>query len=148
MSNINAEMDEVSSDGKTKTTYNLDAGTMDFTLLDDSIKADFNFLTSNYNGKCLSDVLDTLKRKLKAACSISNAFYFENGSNVDDLMAAYDEIVGDIEEALAEIPTLRNHIDTAIDNINAELKNNYGWPVRFKKGHITKTETLEESTTS
>ena len=47
MSNINAEMDEVSRDGKTKTTYNLDAGTMDFTLLDDSIKADFNCLTSN-----------------------------------------------------------------------------------------------------
>ena len=149
---LNTEMDEYSydSDGnKVKTTYSLNADTMDFTLLDDSIKADFNFITSGGSHGSLIDKLETLKGKLKTACSVSNAFYFDNGSGqVDDLMVAYEEIAADIEAAIAELPTLKSAIDTDIDNINAELKNNYGWPVRFKKGSITKTETMSSGTTS
>ncbi len=134
-----------SNGNKVKTVYDFDTDQMAFTTLGEDIKDDFNFITSGSHKGSLIDMLNDLKGQLKEVCSIGNAFYFDNGSNsVSDLLDAYQDVANDIEDLIESLPNLKNAIDTDIDNVNAELKNNYGKLVRFKKGSIKKQEITEQ----
>ncbi len=138
--------DVVESDGTTKTTskYTCESKDLQYTIIGENIKADFDFLI-----KDIPDRLDEVLSEISQASSINDAFYFENGSSVSDISKAYDEIKSDIELLKSGLTTLHSAFMTDIDNVNAELENNFGYWAFNKPNLAGKTvETVADSSTS
>ena len=102
---------------------------MQYTIISDEIKKDFDFLLSTGS---LGQKLDEVVNYLSIAAGITNAFYFENGGSVQDINHAYEEIKNDVSVLKADLDTLHAAFMTDIDNINAELEVNFGHWVGYK----------------
>ncbi len=129
----------------TSTTYSCTEESLAYTIIGDEIKADFDFLKSDNQ---LGQKLDEMLSYVKLASDISDAFYFENGSSVYDIVHVYDEIKKDVEENKKSLDTLYQAFITAIDNVNAELKVNFGYWAGYNVNEgkkVTTTTTTEDS---
>lgn len=129
----------------TKTTYTCSEEGFAYTIIGEDIKADFDFLKSDNS---IGQKLDEMLSYLKNASDIDDAFYFENGSSVFDIVHAYEEIKKDVEENKKCLDTVHSVYITAIDNVNAELKTNFGYWAGYKvnkAGRKTTTETVSSS---
>ena len=62
---------------------------MQYTIISDEIKKDFDFLLSTGS---MGQKLDEMLNYLNTAAGITNAFYFENGGSVQDINHVYEEI--------------------------------------------------------
>lgn len=136
--------DDVKVEGNVKTTtkYTCQSADLSYTIIGDNIKDDFSFLTNTIQNK-----LDEMLFELQAAASINDAFYFENGSSVSDVNKAYGEIKSDVSVAKELLNTLHSAFMTDIDNVNAELSNNFGyWAFNKPRKAGRKTEIVENST--
>lgn len=102
---------------------------MQYTIISDEIKKDFDFLLSTGS---MGQKLDEMLNYLNTAAGITNAFYFENGGSVQDINHVYEEIKNDVSQLKTELDTLHAAFMTDIDNINAELEVNFGHWVGYK----------------
>lgn len=113
------------------TTYTYSCGTQsgfEFYIIGDDIRADFDFCKGSQTGAAsIAGNLDEMLQHLKVATSNVDAFYFEGGSTVSDLSKLYTEIEKDVNELKDGLNTLHGAIMTDIDNVNAELKKNFGY---------------------
>lgn len=107
---------------KKTVTYTCEAKKLSYTKIGDNIKQDFAFINTDLPSK-MSEVLAEIEK----AASVSDAFYFENGSKVSDLQNVYDEIKGDISLLENGLNELHSAFIKDIDNVNAELENNFGY---------------------
>ena len=123
---------------KTSTTYSCTEESFAYTIIGEDIKADFNFLKSD---DVLGQKLDEMLNYVKIASEISDAFYFENGASVYDIVHVYEEIKKDVEDNKNSLDTLYQAYMTAIDNVNAELKLNFGYWAGYKVNQGKKTTT-------
>lgn len=112
-----------------KTQYSCTKKALKYTTISDEIKSDFNFLLSN--GDICSN-LDLMLEELEKAANISDAFYFENGGSVSELHHVYEEIRDDVKRLKEQLVSLHTAFMTDIDNVNAELDNNFGHIVAIK----------------
>lgn len=139
--------EDVETNGNTRTTskYSCESKNLQYTIIGEDIKEDFSFLV-----KDLPQKLDEVKKELYDAAYVENAFLFQNGGKgVANLEAMYNELQNDIETLKLGLSSLHTSLLTDIDNINAELENNYGhWA--FNKAVLAgrKTETIDESISS
>lgn len=138
--------DDVQVEGNVKTTtkYTCESVDLSYTIIGDGIKEDFNFLTNT-----IQDKLDEMLSELQTAASVNDAFHFENGVAVSDINKAYEEIKSDVSVAKELLNTLHSAFMTDIDNVNAELENNFGYWA-FNKPRIAgqETEIIEEPTSN
>lgn len=138
--------DDVKVEGNVKTTtkYTCESADLSYTIIGDNIKGDFNFLTNTIQNK-----LDEMITELQAAASINDAFHFENGASVSDINKAYEEIKSDVSSAKELLDSLHSVFMTDIDNVNAELENNFGYWA-FNKARVAgkTTEFVENSTSN
>lgn len=137
---------DVEINGNTKTTskYTCESTDLEYRIIGDNIKADFNFINND-----LPDKLTEMLAEIEAAAAVVDAFYFENGSKVSDISKAYEEIKGDVELMKAGLDTLHSAFMTDIDNVNAELANNFGyWAFNKPKLASKTTETIETTTSN
>ena len=102
---------------------------MQYTIISDEIKKDFDFLLST---NTMGNKLDEMLNYLNTAAGISNAFYFENGGSVQDINHVYEEIKNDVSQLKSDLDTLHAAFRTDIDNVNAELEVNFGHWVGYK----------------
>lgn len=102
---------------------------MQYTIISDEIKKDFDFLLSS---NTMGNKLDEMLNYLKTAAGISNAFYFENGGSVQDINHVYEEIKNDVSQLKSDLDTLHAAFMTDIDNVNAELEVNFGHWVGYE----------------
>lgn len=102
---------------------------MQYTIISDEIKKDFDFLLST---NTMGNKLDEMLNYLNTAAGISNAFYFENGGSVQDINHVYEEIKNDVSQLKSDLDTLHAAFMTDIDNVNAELEVNFGHWVGYK----------------
>lgn len=102
---------------------------MQYTIISDEIKKDFDFLLSS---NTMGNKLDEMLNYLNTAAGISNAFYFENGGSVQDINHVYEEIKNDVSQLKSDLDTLHAAFMTDIDNVNAELEVNFGHWVGYK----------------
>lgn len=135
--------EDVEESGNTRTTskYSCESKDLQYTIIGENIKEDFDFLI-----KDLPQKLDEVKKELYNAAYVENAFLFQNGGKVSsNLDSMYNELQHDIETLKAGLTSLHTSLLTDIDNVNAELENNYGhWA--FNKAVLADvtTETIEE----
>ena len=109
--------------------YSCTKKNMQYTIISDEIKKDFDFLLSTGT---LGNKLDEMLNYLNTAAGITNAFYFENGGSVQDINHVYEEIKNDVSQLKTDLETLHSAFMTDIDNINAELEVNFGHWVGYK----------------
>lgn len=109
--------------------YSCTKKNMQYTIISDEIKKDFDFLLST---GAMGNKLDEMLNYLNTAAGITNAFYFENGGAVSDINHVYEEIKNDVSLLKTELDTLHAAFMTDIDNINAELEVNFGHWVGYK----------------
>ncbi len=109
--------------------YSCTKKNMQYTIISDEIKKDFDFLLSS---NTMGNKLDEMLNYLNTAAGISNAFYFENGGSVQDINHVYEEIKNDVSQLKSDLDTLHAAFMTDIDNINAELEVNFGHWVGYK----------------
>lgn len=102
---------------------------MQYTIISDEIKKDFDFLLSS---NTMGNKLDEMLNYLNTAAGITNAFYFENGGSVQDINHVYEEIKNDVSQLKSDLDTLHAAFMTDIDNVNAELEVNFGHWVGYK----------------
>lgn len=134
---------QTQTNGNQKITanYSVDTSGFGFSIITDDIRNDFNFLTNEMYTK-----LDEAANFLKLAAENQNAFYINgSGGNVTDLSLAQQEINNDINTIKNNLQNLRNAIDTAIDQVNAELEYNFGWIVIGETKGSVRTEEIPES---
>ena len=117
----NYETVEETDTSLTTVSYTYDVKDMQYTIIGDNIKNDFKFLIED-----IPNLLDESLNTLNKGTSIQDAFYFENGTKVQDLMHVYDEIKRDLDSVKQELATLHSAFMTDIDNVNAELASNFG----------------------
>lgn len=135
--------DVVEESGTTKTTkkYTCESESLSYTIIGDNIKEDFEFLTNQ-----IPEKLNMVLKEISDAAAISDAFYFENGSSEYDISAAHTEIKKDIELINNGLTLLYNAFITDINNVNAELENNFGYWAFNKPKLAGKTvETIDSS---
>lgn len=135
--------DYVVTEGNTKTTitYSCEPKDMQYTIMGQDIKNDFNFLRL-----AIPRLLDEAMKNLNSAASISDAFYVEGNAKFNDLIHVHDELKKDVENLKENLNTLYNRYMTSIDNVNAELENNFGhWAFCKVNEAGRKVETIEDS---
>lgn len=138
---MSSTYDVVENDGKTKTTkkYTCESANMSYTVIGDNIKEDFAFLTGQ-----IPEKLSLILKEIEEATNISDAFYFENGNEVHDISEAYNKIKNDVELINTGLSTLYNAFLTDINNVNAELENNFGhWAFNKPKLAGKTVETID-----
>ncbi len=113
----------------TSTEYTCQKKGMQYTIIGENIKADFNFLL---NTGSIATKLDEMLKELELAANNNLGFYFENGTKVQDVHLVYDEIKGDVQKLKNDLSTLHSAFMTDIDNVNAELEVNFGHWVGYK----------------
>lgn len=124
----------IDGDTKSTATYSCDTSGFGYSIITDDIRGDFDFLINE-----LPQKLDNAMTEINNAADITDAFYFENQSSVEDLSAAKEEIQQDINNLKRELGLLHTAFMTDIDNINMELEYNFGWPVIGEvKGSVRK----------
>lgn len=109
--------------------YSCTKKNMQYTIISNAIKADFDFLLSS---NTMGQKLDEMLNHLNNAAAISDAFYFENGGSVSDINHVYEEIKQDVSNLKSQLDTLHAAFMTDIDNINAELEVNFGHWIGYK----------------
>ncbi len=121
---MNNTYDDVQVDGNTKTTskYVCESADLKYTIIGENIKEDFNFLINDIPNK-----LDEALNELKAAAAITNAFYLENGTTVSDISKSYDTMFIHVSALKSSLEVLYSSFMKDIDNVNAELENNFGY---------------------
>lgn len=129
---------ENDGDFTTTTEYTCTKKGMQYTIIGEDIKSDFNFLLP---GDEISRKLDDMLGELEIAANNVSGFEFSNGSTVRDLQHVYDEISKDVRVIKENLSTLHSALITDIDNVNAELEVNFGYWVGYKvnAGKTTKT---------
>ncbi|MDE5830654.1 MAG: hypothetical protein K2H53_03065, partial [Clostridia bacterium] len=87
--------DYVVTEGNTKTTitYSCEPKDMQYTIMGQDIKNDFNFLKL-----AIPRLLDEAMKNLNSAASISDAFYVEGNTKYNDLMHVHSELQRDVEK--------------------------------------------------
>ncbi len=115
----------VEDDGTTtkKTLYSCKQKGLQYTTIGDDIKSDFDFLLKTGS---IAQNLDSMLKELNIASSNTSAFLFENGSSVNSIDEAYQEIETEVEKLKDLLQTLHDAFITDIDNVNAELEVNFG----------------------
>lgn len=125
---------QTNSNGTTTTTkYSCDKSSMAYTIIGDDIKADFNFLLP---GNEMCNKLDEVLMHLKNAAGVEA---FDIDGKYKDIQHVYTEIEKDINELKNGLSTLYNAFVTDIDNVNAELKVNFGHWAFYKCNKASKT---------
>lgn len=118
------------------TTYTYSCGDksgFEYYVLGDDIRKEFDFLKGSGTGTAtIAGNLDEMLKYLKIATSNTDAFYFENGSTVNELEDTYLEIEKDVKDLRSNLDVLHAAIMTDIDNVNAELDKNFGYWVGRK----------------
>ena len=118
------------------TTYTYSCGDktgFEFYIIGDDIKAEFDFCKGNQTSAAsIAGNLDEMLVHLKTATSNGDAFYFKGASEVSDLSELYSELEKDVNELKNGLNVLHAAIMTDIDNVNAELKKNFGYWVGRK----------------
>ena len=109
--------------------YSCTKKNMQYTIISNAIKADFDFLLSS---NTMGQKLDEMLNHLNNAAAMTDAFYFENGTTAADINHVYEEIKTDVSELKTQLDTLHAAFMTDIDNINAELEVNFGHWVGYK----------------
>lgn len=113
----------------TKTTYSCTKKSMQYTIIGEDIKKDFDFLLPT-GGICTN--LDLMLAELQKAANVTDAFYFENGAVTQDVQHVYEEIKADVSRLKEQLAILHRAFMTDIDNVNAELDFNFGHFVGVK----------------
>lgn len=134
---------QTQTEGNKKITanYSVDTSGFGFSIITDDIRNDFNFLTGDMYTK-----LDEASALLKTAAENQSAFYVDgSGGSVTDLSLAQQEIDRDINTIKTNLQSLRDAIDTAIDQVNAELEYNFGWIIIGETKGAVRTEEIPES---
>lgn len=126
----------------TKTEYSCEKKGMQYTIISENIKKDFDFLLSDGE---IADKLNEMLNELNSAAAIVDAFYFEGGGSVGDISKAYEEIKADVESLKGSLQVLHNAFITDIDNVNAELEVNFGHFVGYSVSEGKKTTTTTPS---
>ena len=72
---------------------------------------------------------------------IDDAFYAENGQSVSDMNEAKLELQKDVVAIKNELSRLHEAFMVDIDEVNAELEYNFGWPIF---GHVHGTQVTED----
>ena len=118
------------------TTYTYSCGDksgFEYYVLGDDIRKEFAFLKGSGTGTAtIAGNLDEMLKYLKIATSNTDAFYFENGSTVNELEDTYLEIEKDVKDLRSNLDVLHAAFMTDIDNVNAELDKNFGYWVGRK----------------
>ena len=138
--------DYVHTEGNTKTTitYSCTPKDMQYTIIGEEIKKDFDFLIKN-----IPNLLDESLNDLNAAAGTTNAFYVEGSSKYNDLMHVYEELKQDVAKVKQNLSTIHGRLMTTIDNVNAELENNFGHWAFFSVNEAgRKVETVDISSSS
>lgn len=138
--------DYVYTEGNTKTTitYSCTPKDMQYTIIGEEIRKDFDFLTQK-----IPALLDESLQKLNAAASINDAFYVEGSTKYNDLMHVYDELKQDVSKIKQNLSTVHSRFMTSIDNVNAELENNFGhWAFFTVNEADRKVETIDTGSSS
>lgn len=123
--------------GESVVTYKCDTTGIGYSVITDDIKSDFDFLITD-----IPNALEEVRKEIDSAAVITDAFYFENGNKVNDITQAYQEMSSDITKLNEILNVLHDAFMTDIDNVNAELQNNYGWVIG---GYLNKKETKKVS---
>ena len=126
---------------KETANYSVDGGGFGYSLITDDIKGDFDFLISDLPTK-----LDEAMAEIDAAANITDGFEFSGGASASDISKARDELQKDINALKTSLATLNSAFKTDIDNINAELKYNFGWIIIGNVKGSVRTETVETTT--
>jgi len=111
-----------SGDTTTRVTYSCDKKSMQYTIMGEDIKGDFDFLKE---GGSIQAKLDEVLQYIDEANQIS-AFNFEGSDSVSDINEAVTELEEDISQLKEALSTLHSAFLTDIDNVNAELETNFG----------------------
>lgn len=127
---------------KVTTKYTCEQANLKYTIIGENIKEDFNFLIND-----LPNQLDEMLKNLNNAASIDNAFYLENSAKINDLMHIYDEISADTNNLKTGLAELYSAFLTDIDNVNAELANNFGYWAFSKPREASKEVEIIETPT-
>lgn len=122
----------------TTTEYTCEEKGMQYTVISEDIKKDFDFLLSNGE---IAEKLDEMLKELSSASSIVDAFSFESGTVEKDISKTYDEIKTDVESLKSSLQILHDAFITDIDNVNAELETNFGHFVGYSVSEGNKTTT-------
>ena len=109
-------------DGNDNVTYDCEQKSFSYTIIGDNIKADFDFLK---RGGELSDKLHKFLDLIQEANDNENAFSFNDTCN--SLDGFYDNVKKEVDSLEGSLETLHSAFMTDIDNINAELKVNFGY---------------------
>lgn len=121
---------------KTNAKYTVDSSGFGYSVINESSKNDFDFLINDIPNK-----LDEFMANIASACEIDDAFYAENGSTVKDMGDARSELEKDVECLKNELSNLYSAFCSDIDQVNAELEYNFGWPIF---GHVRGSEVTED----
>lgn len=126
---------QTNADGTTTTTkYSCEKKSMQYTIIGEDIKADFNFLLP---GNEMCNKLDEVLLHLKDAVAVEA---FDINGAYKDIQHVYDEIEKDVTELKNGLSTLYNAFITDIDNVNAELEVNFGHVAFYECNKASKTE--------
>ncbi|MBQ4031162.1 MAG: hypothetical protein II625_05355 [Bacilli bacterium] len=129
----------VIDDTKYTCDYDLsDSGGLKYRTLTDDVRAIFDFLKVDIPGK-----LDEAANYINEAAAITDAFYFENGSSVQDISEAATKLNSDINDLKTGLTTLHQAFMADIDQVNAELEYNFGWVVIGKASGVTRKKKIE-----
>lgn len=135
-----ATYEDVQISGNTKTTskYTCETANLSYTIIGSNISEDFQFLNR------LSEKLDEMLSQIRDVADKTTAFYFENGATANEITHAYNELKNDVALMQSGLSSLYSAFMTDIDNVNAELKNNFGyWAFNKAKLAGKTTETIE-----
>lgn len=116
-----ADYTDTTTSGNTTTTihYTSSKEAFHYTIIGENIKSDFNFLTSDmYTG------LDEFMKYIHDAGAIK-AFNF-NDSHFD-ISNLEPELQSDVNQLKSSLEALKNSLIKDVDNVNAELKVNFGY---------------------
>lgn len=124
----------VEGNNKVTVSYNCTPKDMQYTIIGEEIKKDFDFLI-----KGIPNLLDESLKNLDSAASMSDAFYVEGSTKYSDLMHVYEELKQDIAKVKQNLTTVHGRLMTSIDNVNAELENNFGHWAFFSVNEATRS---------
>lgn len=123
------------ANGTTTTdSYSCKKSVLSYTLIGDDIKNDFKFLLP---GNAMCNKLDEMIAELNKCLSIE-AFDIDG---LTDISQAVQEIEKDVYDLKNGLSTLYNAFIKDIDNVNAELKLNFGhWAFYWTKKEASRTQ--------
>ncbi|MGN1337493.1 MAG: hypothetical protein ACI4WW_03360 [Candidatus Coprovivens sp.] len=136
MSSYTGTAENTEGKKKTKAKYTVDSSGFGYSIINESIKNDFDFLINDIPNK-----LDEFMTYISNACEIDDAFYAENGQSVSDMNEAKLELQKDVVAIKNELSRLHEAFMVDIDEVNAELEYNFGWPIF---GHVHGTQVTED----